>query len=96
MSDAEQRIFEDSLRLAQRANGAGAVVAEHGVTVPDRHGTPKIDSSAELEIRSRTASARLLAGPKLVLEDDDGPTLGTHAHRSGGKTGPRPLKSRSR
>ncbi|WP_395156902.1 hypothetical protein [Ilumatobacter sp.] len=73
MSDAEQRIFEDALRLAQRADEASIVVTEHGVTVLDRYGCPKINPAAELEIRCRTASARLLAGLKLTLPEDDLP-----------------------
>lgn len=90
MSDAECRIFEDALRLGQRADEAGAVVSEHGVTVLDRYGSPKVNPAAELEIRCRTASARLLAGLRLELEPDEPPRPNVSP------PGPKPRKSRTR
>lgn len=90
MSAAELRTFADALRLAARADEAAISVAEHGVTILDRYGSPKINPACELEVRCRTASARLLASLKLTLEDDDGPVTAQT------KPGPRPRKSRSR
>jgi hypothetical protein len=86
MSDAEQRIFEDALRLAQRADEASTAVTEHGVTVLDRYGVPKINPAAELEIRCRTSSARLLAGLKLTLDEEPGP------RPNGSRPGPKPKR----
>ncbi len=60
MTAAERRVLADAMILCQRADQAAEAVAEHGVTVSDRYGTPKTNPAVEIEVRCRTAAARLL------------------------------------
>ena len=90
MSAAELAVLHEALTSLDRARQAADVVRAEGCTVVDRYGSPKSHPACDVEARSRTVFARLVAqlGVRLTVE--------TAGPRRGAKPGPKPKAARTR
>jgi hypothetical protein len=68
LSDAEQTVLENGLRMLDRAGEAAAIVSAEGLTVVDRYGGTRAHPMLDAEVRCRRefAAAVRQLGVKLV------------------------------
>lgn len=84
LSPAELELLRSALVALDRADEAAAVVAELGVTVADRWGSPKANPAADIEARNRglfAAAVRQL-GIKLVPDESTRTQMARKAARA--------------
>lgn len=76
LAAAELELLRIACEQLDRGDQAAKIVKAEGVTVNDRYGTPKQHPAVDVEARSRSLFARLVAqlGVKLPDEASDTPT----------------------
>lgn len=92
LSPAEEELLRCGLVALDRADEAAKVIAAEGVTTVDRYGSPKMHPAVDVEARSRTLFARVVAqlGVKATTEHAHSPDSGR------AKPGPKPKSARRR